>query len=325
MTRNKVAFIIVGWNNEDLLNDCFESIYAQTYDEIDIYFVDNNSADNSVKHVKDHHKNVKVIELNKNYGFAKGNNIGISQALKDENVGYVALLNTDAIVKENWTETLLAFAKDKPRFSSLQSVTLDYYNPTIIDSTHIYLNHYGQATQGSYRDHFIGIPGPMRVFGINAAAGLYSRAFIEAQPYKNLFDETMFMYLEDVDVALRATLMGWPSYIVPNTSAYHMGSASSGKNPNFSIYMTFRNNTGLLVKNMPFSLLARMLPSVIKTDYLMVRRLKEIGKPAAAKKVVRGRLVSLLYIPVFLFKRLRLIGKKQISRRHLWSLMRNGY
>ena len=66
----------------------------------------------------------------------------------------------------------------------------------------------------------------------------------------------MFMYLEDVDVAARATVMGWTSYFVPDAVAYHMGSASTGGGTGksrYAFYMTYRNNFGMLVKNLPWS------------------------------------------------------------------------
>jgi GT2 family glycosyltransferase len=209
----------------------------------------------------------------------------------------------------------------------LQSITLDYYDHGIIDSTHLYISRLGQATQGSFRRP---LPynfdtAPEKVFGCNAAARLVSRAFIEAQPFKEFFDETMFMYLEDVDIAARATVMGWDNYVVPGTRAYHMGSASSGKNPGFSLYMTFRNNTGLLIKNLPLPILLRILVSIPKSDRASIRHLKRLGKQDAVPYVIKGRLASLKYVPIFIFKRRKLKKYHDIDSTYLWQLMRRGF
>ncbi|MFO0862172.1 MAG: glycosyltransferase family 2 protein [Candidatus Saccharibacteria bacterium] len=323
--KKVVAFIIVGWHNEKLLPECINSVLAQTYSNIKIYYVDNGSADNSVKLVKENYPDVICIETGKNNGFAKGNNIGIREALKDKNVEYIALLNTDATIEKLWAQKLVTFADGKKRVAAMQGITLDYYNHNIIDSTHIFLSRSGQATQGSYRDDLINIPSSFTTMGVNAAAAMYTREFIDAQPFESLFDETMFMYLEDVDVALRSIVMGYKNYCVKDTYAYHMGSASSKSNKTYPAYMTFRNNSGLLVKNLPIGTLAKLLFRVISSDRARVKHLRQLGRKEEAKAVVKGRLFGLLLLPIFYIKRLRLNKSRNIDKNYLWHLMKKGY
>jgi len=320
---NKVAYVVVAWNNKGLLKECIDSIHAQGHQKHKIILVDNDSKDGTITYIHENYPDIEVLEQTKNYGFAKGNNIGIKKALEDSEVKYVVLLNTDARLGPNWADTLVAFAQQKPQAAMLQTITLDYYDHGIIDSTHVYLSRLGQATQGSFRRP---IPynfdiAPQKVFGCNAAAMLITRAFIEAQPFKDFFDETMFMYLEDVDVAARATIMGWDNYVVPHARAYHMGSASSGSNPSFSLYMTFRNNSSLMVKNLPLLLLIRQLITIPKS----IRHLKRIGKKEDAKYIIKGRLASLKYLPIFMIKRRKLKKYRTIDTDYLWCLMRRGF
>ena len=322
-----VAYVVVCWNNRDLLEECLESIKAQDYPSKKIIIVDNDSKDDSVAFIKKSYPEVELVELDKNQGFAIGNNRGIDKALEDKDVAYVALVNTDATLSPNWTSVLVEAAERKPLGATFQSVTLDYYDHNIIDSTHIYIARNGQATQGSWRRP---VPGgydvaPQKVFGCNAAAVVISRRFIEAQPFEDFFDKTMWMYLEDVDVAARATVMGWSNYVVPGARAYHMGSASSGKNPGFSLYMTFRNNSGLLIKNMPFKLLFKMAPALIRGDIDTIIHLRRTGRSAAIKKVLKGRLVALLYLPIFLRKRSQLSHLRNVDNGYLWQLMCRGF
>ncbi len=323
--NKKVAFIVVGWNNKDLLTECFNSILSQTYKNIDIIYVDNGSADNSVEYVKGKFPEVTCIDTKKNNGFARGNNIGINVALQDKSVSFVALLNSDATLEDRWVEKLVEFSKGKQNLASMQGVTLDYYNHKIIDSTHLYVARNGQATQGSCRELYVGVPSSFTTFGVNCAAAMFTREFIENQPYKQFFDEKMFMYLEDVDVALRSILLGYKNYCVKDTYAYHMGSASSKKNKNFPLYMTFRNNTGLMVKNMPFSLLMRLVPKIIRSDHLLIKELKRKKRFQEAKSVRKGRLVGMLFIPNFAVKRLKMISKKKVNKDYIWYLMNKGY
>ena len=324
----KVAYVIVSWNNKDLLDDCIQSIVDQDYTNKSIILVDNNSADDTVEYIRKNYPEVQVIAEPVNHAFAKGNNIGIKEALLDPEVSYIMMLNSDARLDANWTSTMVAAAERRPKAATLQSVTLDYYNHSIIDSTHIYISHLGHATQGSFRNS-IALEtdvAPYKVFGCNAAAMLITRGFIEAQPFDDLFDETMFMYLEDVDLAARATVMGWDNYIIPGTRAYHMGSVSSKKkDPSFSMFMTFRNNTGLMVKNLPNKLLWRILFVMPRADRASILHLRRLGKHKAVKALIKGRITGLRYIPIFMFKRRKLKPYVVIDEEYLWQLMQKGF
>ena len=321
----KVAYIIVCWNNKDLLDECITSVQDQTYLNKKIILVDNNSSDDSVAYVKKNYPDVEILPQDKNHAFAKGNNIGIVHALKDPTVKYVALINTDATLDPHWTETILDLAEKKPNGASFQTVTLDYYNHEVIDSTHIYVAHNGQATQGSWRRQLIkGTDiAPQKVYGCNAAAAMYSRKFIEEQPFEEFFDETMWMYLEDVDVATRATIMGWDNYVVPGARAYHMGSASSGKNKGFSLYHTFRNNSGLILKNFPLIIIVKILPKLFRGDIDTYKVLWRTGRAKEIQYVIKGRLIGLLQAPIYLVKRRKI--QNNITSRRLWRLMFKGF
>jgi len=328
MTINqpKVAFILVCWNNQDLLDECFDSIAAQTYKNHITVMVDNGSKDDSVLATRKAHSWVDVVEARANLGFAKGNNRGINHAFsKHKDIDYLVFLNTDARLAKDWLDVLIKFAVQKPKGALFQSTTLDYYNHNIIDSTHIYISRNGSGTQASWRASFRGFKGPRKVFGVNAAAAMISRRFLDEQPFAGIFDETMFMYLEDVDLSARATVMGWDNYLVPGTLAFHMGSVSSGKKPGFSLYMTYRNNIALLAKNLPLSMLVSMAPSMIRSDYHTIRHLRRIGQGDGVPKLIKGRIVGFIRLPLYsrsiwLMRRHR----NSVSKHYLWHLMHHG-
>lgn len=321
-----VVYIIVCWNNKDLLRECFDSISNQTYKNHKTILIDNGSGDDSVVFTKKHYPWVDLYEAGDNLGFAKGNNVALRYAQeKYPEYKYVVFLNSDARLGAEWTQTLVGFAEKKPRGALFQSMTLDYYDHSVIDSTHIYISRSGSGVQSGWRKPFCGEKGPRKVFGTNAAAAMISRGFIEAQPFDTLFDETMFMYLEDVDVSARATIMGWDNYLVPGAFAYHMGSASSGKNPGFSLYMTYRNNIALLFKNIPLSLLWKVFLLAVRSDYHTIRHLRRLGQNKAIIKLVKGRIVGIIRLPlytrgIFTMRKYR----KTVSKEYLWNLMRSG-
>jgi GT2 family glycosyltransferase len=322
----KVAFIIVCWNNQPLLKECFDSIQAQSYNKYVTIMIDNGSSDDSVSFTKNDYPWVDVYEAGANLGFAKGNNIAIAYARqKYPELDYFVLLNTDARLDDNWLEMIIKFADRKPRGAIFQSTTLDYYDHSVIDSTHIYLSRNGSGTQAKWRSLYKGEQGPKKVFGVNAAAAVVSTRFLDAQPFNYVFDEKMFMYLEDVDLCARATVMGWDNYLVPGTFAYHMGSASSGKKPGFSLYMTYRNNMAVLIKNLPLSMLMRMLPAIIRSDRHTVRHLRRTGQGDAVPKLLKGRVVGALRSGIYLADWLKMHKyRKKVDKEYLWQLMRFG-
>lgn len=322
----KVAFIIVSWNNANILPECLESIEKQTYKHHITTLIDNGSKDNTVKLITESFPWANLIDAGENLGFAKGNNIAIKQTLSDQpGIEYVVLLNSDARLDKDWLKCHIEFASKKPNGAIFQGTTLDYYNHNIIDSTHIYISRDGQGTQANWRQPYMGEKGPMKVFGSNAAACMISRKFIDEQPFKNqFFDERFFMYLEDVDLATRALVLGWDNYLVPGARAYHMGSASSGKNPGFSLYMTFRNNTALLLKNIPLGMLIKMVPLIVRVDFHTVRHLIRNNKRQAAMKVIKGRFVGVLMLPLYIRKTIIIHRSINISKEYLWHLMKKG-
>lgn len=98
-----------------------------------------------------------------------------------------------------------------------------------------------------------------------------SAKFLNSQPFNYVIDETMFMYLEDVELSARSVVMSWDNYLVPGAFAYHMGSASSDKKSGFPLYMTYRNNLALLCKNIPLRVLIKIIPQMLKSDYHNIR------------------------------------------------------
>lgn len=322
--KQTVGIIVISWNNEDLLERCFESIGAQSYKGIRTILVDNDSSDGSVELTRKKFPWVEIIESGGNLGFTGGNNLGIRELLKSKDIEYIALINSDATLDKDWVKNIVSFANKKPLGAFYQGTTLDYYDHDVIDSTHIYVARNGQATQGGWRTMYKGDSAPAKVFGVNAAACLISRRFIDEQPYNDLFDESFFMYLEDVDICTRAVVMGWDNYYVPHARAYHMGSASSGKNPGFSLYQTYRNNLSMLYKNYSLKMFIKMLPRAVKSDINTLRGLVGEKKYHAAKSLLRGRLHGLFRFLVYTKKRSQLRKIANSSDSYLWDLMKNG-
>src|SRR5687768_12356538 len=120
MSQPTVAYIVVAWNNKSLLDECMESINSQTGDfKKRTILIDNGSSDATAEYVAQKFPEVELMAETKNHGFARGNNIGIKKALQDESVEYIVLLNTDARLDNNWTQTLVTAAASRPKAATM--------------------------------------------------------------------------------------------------------------------------------------------------------------------------------------------------------------
>ena len=90
---------ILNWNGVHHLKTYLPSVIESAQsDSYNVFVIDNGSTDNSVAWLNENFKEVKVIELEENYGFAGGYNRGLSQIISDRFV----LLNTDVRVNKGW-------------------------------------------------------------------------------------------------------------------------------------------------------------------------------------------------------------------------------
>ena len=310
-SQPSVAVVVVGWNNKGLLHECFASIKAQSYPNVKTIYVDNGSTDNSIEYVSVNHPEVIVEDAGKNTGFAVGNNIGFERALKDRDCGYVVALNSDATVATDWVEKLVAFAEIHTDAACLQGLTLNYYDHDLVDSTGIYVDMSAAPLQIGYNKPYDGGESG-KVFGVNAAAAMYTRVFLDRQPFgTDYFDHDLFMYYEDVDISARALSMGMSNYFCNKAVAYHMGSASSGGNPKFMLTMVHRNLPLIMVKNFPFSIIIRTLPGWTWAEVRRVFTFVRTKQYGLARAIVVGRLRGLRLFPKFIMKRRALVSKSK--------------
>ncbi len=130
MTPKKAPYcsiLILNYFGEKIIGNTLKSVVELNYpaDRYEIIIVDNDSKDKSRQILESFaasHKNVRLIFLNKNLGFARGNNIGIKRA-KGE---YVALLNNDCVVEKNWLRELVNTAGGDSKIFAVSSKILIY-------------------------------------------------------------------------------------------------------------------------------------------------------------------------------------------------------
>ena len=259
MNQPKIAIIIVNWNGKHLLDECLSSAENQDYDNYKIIFVDNGSKDGSVEFVKDKFPKVEIISLNKNTGFAKGNNIGIHKAFEDSEIEYVALLNNDAMTEKSWLSEMVKIIKQDEKIGSVAPKILKYFRRDEIDSIGIKIRfNGGGANIGANEKDKKQYNNIEEIFGSTGCSCLYKREMLEDTAIKDdFFDDDFFAYCEDVDLAWRAKLRGWKSFTAPKSVVYHKGSESFQVYSFIKAFYSHRNRLFVIFKNFPFRVLIK--------------------------------------------------------------------
>lgn len=239
---------------------------AQTVQPYEIILVDNASSDGSIKIVR-RFPLVRLIALDQNSGFARGNNLAIKAASTASE--WIALINPDAFADPCWLEAMLVAAERYPCFDMFASKLVNASNPTLLDGEG---DAYLVSGKPSRIGHGMPVSGAIEqereVFSPCAAAALYRRiAVLEAGG----FDEDYFCYVEDVDLGFRLRLSGYRCLYVPQSVAHHVGSGSTGgQHSDFSVYHGHRNLVWTYVKNMPGWLLWACLPLHLVLNFVAV-------------------------------------------------------
>src|SRR5690625_2494215 len=102
MQTLKFSIIIITWNGIRLLKEFLPSVIASEYADFEIIVADNHSDDETVAWVREYAPEVKVVELDRNYGYAGGNNRATAAATGD----ILLFLNNDVAVTKNWLDPL---------------------------------------------------------------------------------------------------------------------------------------------------------------------------------------------------------------------------
>ncbi len=118
-----VFVVVVTYNGKYWYDRCFPSLLSSEV-PVQIIVIDNASADDTVKFIKDKYPEIILFESDKNLGFGKANNIGIKYAL-DHNADFVFLLNQDAWIEVNTLEELIRVSILNPEYGILSPIHLN--------------------------------------------------------------------------------------------------------------------------------------------------------------------------------------------------------
>lgn len=224
----QLSVVILNYNVRYFLELCLKSVQAAIGDlDAEIIVVDNLSNDDSCRMVTDLFPEVILIENKENYGFSKGNNIGVAQATGK----YVCILNPDTVVAEDTFKILLDFAESTPNLGIVGCKLIDGKGkflpeskrnvPTPLVSIKKILGSSASYYANHLREDDLG-----EVSILVGAFMLLKRAvYIEI----NGFDDAYFMYGDDMDLSYRVLKAGYQNYYNPMTTIIHFKGESTLK------------------------------------------------------------------------------------------------
>ncbi len=245
-----LSIVIISFNTRKITHQCLESIYAafRSYKSpgapsFEIILIDNASVkDDSAPYLAEYakkHKNIVFIANTTNTGFGPANNQGVKLATGK----YILLLNSDTIILKDALHKLFAFYQKNENTKQFMGPKLlnkdmtaqpsaaPFYTLPVIFGALFLRGDYWGLTRYSPRTL-------RKVDWVSGACIMTRKDYFEQV---GGFDESIFMYMEEVDLLYRAKKQGLTTYFYPKSKIVHLGSASSnGKTfPILQVYRGF--------------------------------------------------------------------------------------
>ncbi|MHB8648382.1 MAG: glycosyltransferase family 2 protein [Thermomicrobiales bacterium] len=234
--RDRTSVVIVGWQVRDLLRGCLASIAAQEdRDALEVWVVDNGSADGTAAMVAAEFPWVRLVALDDNPGFAAGSNIALRQATGDVSI----LLNPDTELHDDALTALAAYLRAHPQVGvvgprllnpdgSVQSA--GFAPPSLFQVWYDLVpwprRFYDSRLNGRYPDAPTDEPYDVG-FPLGACLAVRRDLFDQV----GLLDEAYGMYMEELDFCARVRAAGFAVHLLPTVAVTHHGGRSTSQVP----------------------------------------------------------------------------------------------
>jgi O-antigen biosynthesis protein len=202
----------------------------------EVIVVDNNSVDGSVQMIQEKFPEVILIANKENTGFSKANN----QGLKIAKGKYVLILNPDTVVEENTFKKCLEFMESHPKAGCLGVKMIDGKGNFLPESKRSlptpavsFYKIFGLSSlfpkSKIFGRYHLGFLNNNKVHKVEILSGAFMFIRKSALDEIGYFDETFFMYGEDIDLSYRFILAGYENYYFPETTIIHYKGESTKK------------------------------------------------------------------------------------------------
>ncbi len=237
MKSIKLSVIIVNYNVSHFLNQCLFSVNNALQNiQGEIFVIDNNSVDDSVKMVRENFPDINLIVNKENVGFAKANN----QAIRKAKGEYILLLNPDTVVEDNTFEKVIHFMDSHPEAGGLGVKMVDGSGKFLPESKRglptpsaAFFKIFGFSKlfprSKKFSRYHLGFLDEDKIHEVDVLAGAFMLLRKSVIDKIGALDEDFFMYGEDIDLSYRITQAGYKNYYFPETQIIHYKGESTKK------------------------------------------------------------------------------------------------
>ena len=268
-----VAVVILNWNGKNFLEKFLPSVMASDYENLTIIVADNASTDDSVYFLKTYYPSIEIFENPANEGFSKGYNIALMKVSAD----YYVLLNSDVEVSPDWIAPIILLMESDENIAACQPKILSFNKKSEFEyagASGGWIDNLGYPfSRGRVFDHCEKDMGQYdnatEIFWASGAA-----FFVKSSVFHQLhgFDPYFFAHQEEIDLCWRMKRAGYKIYVEPASVVYHVGGGTLPMGDRRKVFLNFRNNQVMLVKNLPFSEAAWKIPVRIFLDIVAAFR-----------------------------------------------------
>lgn len=245
----QVYAVVVNYNGAAVTRVCVDSLRKGAGPAVHVVIADNASEPEDVAELERLYgdaDDVEIVRVPENRHFAGGVNAGTARAL-ERGATHVFVLNNDTVIEPDCVERLLAASDAHPNAGIVGPVLLDLGDRHPLSLGERYSTWSLAIPRTLLKVRSTGDGTPYRVGGVMGSALLITReCFERVGPY----DESVLVYYEEVDFALRARACGFEPIIEPGAVVLHDGlrGFTAGITP-YAAYLKCRNQLWLMRKH----------------------------------------------------------------------------
>ncbi|MFO7258753.1 MAG: glycosyltransferase family 2 protein [Bacteroidota bacterium] len=283
-----VSVVILNYNGEKLLQKFLPSVVKYSA-EATVWVADNGSTDASVSLLEREFPSVRVVTLDRNYGFCRGYN----EALRRIKADVYVLLNSDVMVTQDWLVPILRLLESRDDIDAVQPKILSYKEPEKFEYAGAgggLLDPLGypfcrgrilnriEYDHGQYDDE-------REVFWSSGAC-----MAIRASTYwtHGGLDEDFFAHMEEIDLCWKIQRAGKKVFYTGTSVVYHLGAGTLNYASPRKTFLNFRNNMTVLLKHLDGGEMWWKIPLRIGLDWLAAFSFLLSGKPAHCVAVFKA-------------------------------------
>lgn len=237
--NDSIYIVIINYNGFEDTIECIKSLKHSNVPNVHVVVVDNCSTDDSCKKLSQCGLEFELIKSKSNGGFSYGNNIGIRYCIEHK-ADYILFLNNDTVVEPDFLEPLIETSKALNNKAAISGKILFYDKPQQIwYAGGIFNNRTGRIIHiGSGQMDDTVYNEEKRVSYLSGCMMFMHASVIEKC---GLWDESFFLYCEDLDYSCRLLKNGIAMIYNPSSVIYHKVNSSTSKISGLSTYYTIRN------------------------------------------------------------------------------------